>query len=386
MGYQTTVPYHRTPLFRQISDCPAARPLTLDGCPQRALTAYCMAVSGINDLNPVLVRQPETWQPPRTGDIGELVHDFVRHTLVRYPVPAFMYKVWQSDNTLHKQWFIHLGAGKNLRKAEGLPFSKPMTKMHAHHFCAAPAWMTITQALRYGQVRSMEGSIRMAKTIATSRIGQFIEPESEPFWLAAIREMVKAPELPSTKLRQVVEHWYQLFFVPQFTPSDTGRTKQVIPCDRLNPLNRDCLPDILERLLPNPAFIGLSSKEIKMAEAPFPKMNESWKRKLSGVPVLANYEIRQLRTSAQLLEEGRKMNHCVGTYTWHCSKGRSFIFAFRNTQRPFHQTCLTVEVNSRMRIVQIKGPSNRLPAPDEKKAIIAWAKLANLNTKCWDLE
>ncbi len=386
MGMSTAVPYQRTPLFRQISRCPTLRPATTSGAPQQVLTAYCMVLTGLDRLNPAYVRLPETWQAPHTGDIRVLVHDFVRHTLVRYPVPAFMYKVWDNDNDIHKQWFIHLGAGKNLRKAEGLPFDRPMTKMHAHHFCAAPSWMTIDQALRYGQVRAMDGSTRLAKWIATSCIGAGIDPASEPFWIAAIRELLADKKLTGTTVRAVIQHWYQLFFMPQFKYTANGRKKLVVPDEHLNPLLRTCLPDVLAQIRPNPAFIGLNTQEIVNLESPFPKMNDSWKRKVSGSRVLSGYEIRQIRTSRELVQEGQKMNHCVGSYVWRCRRGYTYIFSFQNARRPFQQSCLTIEVSRGMRMIQVKGPSNRQPSSDEKKVVMAWASLAGIRPDCGDLK
>lgn len=385
MGSQRTVPYQRTPLFRQISSNPQLRPKTSCGNPHQALTAYCLVLTGLDCLQPGFVRLPETWQPIASGDIRVLIRDFVQHTLVRYPVPAFMYKAWETDNDLHKQWFIHLGAGKNLRKAEGLPFEKPMTKMHAHHTCAAPSWMSIEQALRYGQVRSMDGDIRIAKAIATSVIGQNLDASSSAFWTAVIREILNMPDLPAHKIRAVIAKWHELFFVPQFATSAHGRIKQVIPDERMNPLHRDCLPDILQMLQPDPASLGLSSDEIAILAKPFPKMNDSWKHGLKKNRLLVGYDIRQLMNSADLIAEGKKQNHCVGTYTWSCRRGYTFIFVIRGAERAFHQTCLTIEVSRHKQIRQVKGPWNRTPNAQEKKVVQEWARLAGVKADCYDM-
>ena len=57
--------------------------------------------------------------------------------------PPFMDHAWLGNGAgyvgdeLCQQWFVHIGTGNNIRKADGLPF--PLTKLMAHHFLQAPA-------------------------------------------------------------------------------------------------------------------------------------------------------------------------------------------------------------------------------------------------------
>ena len=383
MGNSNVVLYQRTPLFRTLSKNIEARPKTKEGQPLPTLAAFCLVYTGLDQLSPVFVRQPETWKPPHTGELKGLVRDFVRHTLVRYPMPEFMYKVWDSDNVLHQQWFIHLGAGRNLRKADALPFAQPITKMHAHHFCAAPSWMQVEQALRYGQVLSMGGSVRLAKAVATSRIGTVLDTTSDAFWKAVLSQFIKNPDLSATQVRAVIEKWYQLFWVPQYVVSASGRMKLVAPDESLNPVSGGGLPEILALLSPSPELIGQRGGVPE--EQPFPKFSETWKRKAAKVRELWPYDIQQLRTTVALREEGRKMNHCVATYTNSCRRGRTFIFAFKNVKSPFSASLLTVEVRQNRQIIQVKGPANRQPTPNERQLVRYWAQLAGVNPDCWDM-
>lgn len=383
MGNSNVVLYQRTPLFRTLSKHIEARPQNRDGQPLPVLAAFCMAYTGLDKLNAVFIRPVEAWQPPQTGVLKVLVRSFVQHTLVRYPMPEFMYKVWDSDNVLHQQWFIHLGAGRNLRKAEGLPFVQPITKMHAHYFCAAPSWMQVGQALRYGQVLSMGGPVRLAKAVATSRIGTVLDTASDAFWRAVLGQLIKNPGLSATQVRAVIEKWYQMFWVPQYVVSASGRLKLVAPDETLNPISGGGLTEILAMLSPSPELIGQRGGIPE--EVPFPKFSDSWKRKTAKVRDLWPYDIQQLRTTVALREEGRKMNHCVATYSNSCRRGRTFIFAFKNVKGPFSASLLTVEVRQNRQIIQVKGPANRQPTPNERQVVRTWAQLAGLNPDCWDM-
>ena len=64
----------------------------------------------------------------------------LRHLLVRYDVPAFLDAAWLEGLTVegvkHQGWYTHIGQGRNISTADGLPI--PLTKKQAHHFLQAP--------------------------------------------------------------------------------------------------------------------------------------------------------------------------------------------------------------------------------------------------------
>lgn len=75
---------------------------------------------------------------------------------------------------------------------------------------------------------------------------------------------------------------------------------------------------------------------------------------------VAGFAIVALKTAADLDEEGRVMNHCVGTYAGEVARGDCLIFGVRQNG----QRIATVEVRGSAadggmpRIVQIQGPGN----------------------------
>ena len=90
------------------------------------------------------------------------------------------------------------------------------------------------------------------------------------------------------------------------------------------------------------------------------------------------YKIVQLTTNKSLIEEGRNLFHCVGTYTDNCLDRGSYIFSLRLIQDQFEDKVLiTIELNGNS-IRQKRGKKNRSCSAEEDRIIRIWAKENNL--------
>ena len=87
------------------------------------------------------------------------------------------------------------------------------------------------------------------------------------------------------------------------------------------------------------------------------------------------YTIAELLSSRELDEEGRSMNHCVGTYAGSCESGRVSIWSVRVIEPPAPATRLvTLEVsNADRQIVQARKRLNTLPESKEIAILKQWA-------------
>ena len=91
------------------------------------------------------------------------------------------------------------------------------------------------------------------------------------------------------------------------------------------------------------------------------------------------YELRELRNSRDLLQEGKKMKHCVGSYAESCYARKSSIWSMRcNGERQ-----LTIEVNKKGVLLQAYGNCNQDASKRQRKILKKWVKLNNLTV---DLE
>ena len=85
------------------------------------------------------------------------------------------------------------------------------------------------------------------------------------------------------------------------------------------------------------------------------------------------YKIKQLLTNKELVEEGIKLKHCVGTYTDNCIDRGSFIFSLRlDKENEEIIPLITIELNNK-RILQKRGKWNRDCLKEEDSLIQIWA-------------
>lgn len=81
------------------------------------------------------IRPLEQWRP-RSHNPNRQFSSLARHLWAVYGVPVFMDVAWLQGTVVQQQWFRHIGAGKNIRTAQGIPIS--LTKRMAHCFLEAP--------------------------------------------------------------------------------------------------------------------------------------------------------------------------------------------------------------------------------------------------------
>jgi hypothetical protein len=83
------------------------------------------------------------------------------------------------------------------------------------------------------------------------------------------------------------------------------------------------------------------------------------------------YRILAPRKPDDLIEEGRQLSHCVGSYTDRVAALDTFIFFLRRTSDP-DRSLVTVQVNTDGRLGQVRGRFNRQPAPEQMRFVEKW--------------
>lgn len=77
--------------------------------------------------------------------------------------------------------------------------------------------------------------------------------------------------------------------------------------------------------------------------------------------------IRAARNTNELIEEGKALSHCVGTYADRHAKGETNILFIRKASKP-DKSYYTIEIKKDI-IIQIHGKNNRSPSDDVKEFI-----------------
>lgn len=96
------------------------------------------------------------------------------------------------------------------------------------------------------------------------------------------------------------------------------------------------------------------------------------------------WSIRQITRRIDLVNEGRELNHCVGSYMHRCMSGDSAIFSLKRHTDGQAKRMLTIEVSPQTRcIVTALGRNNSRPTPQARQLMTRWAKLNKLNITRW---
>jgi hypothetical protein len=99
---------------------------------------------------------------------------------------------------------------------------------------------------------------------------------------------------------------------------------------------------------------------------------------------MRHWTITELLNNVELLEEGRRMRHCVATYAETCAKRQSAIWSLKIENGEGRKPVLTIEVDLPTKtICQVRGRCNRLPKDHEIAVIRRWMaregiRMANL--------
>lgn len=325
------------------------------------------------------IRDPCDWKP-RSHNIEKQVSSLALHLLCEYEPPAFMVGVWYAKNRTRRRWYIHLGQGKSIRTAPGLP--APLTKRMAHLFTQAPDHFNPLAAIRYGQVCALGGDRRMADAILGTRIAA--EFRDDQFDLELIRFFARNPMLDTTQYQPIVDYiWNQKYedqavfvargVVEQHGPphpgfSMGGRTPETLlrQVDEWHTrLGRTAKGGFL-------AWTRSSISEFELVEG---------KRESKNMRV---WRIIELLSSQELEEEGRTLGHCVASYASSCRRRVSSIWSVRRETATGVTRLLTVEIDMKRReVVQARGLRNRLPEPNEIAIVNRWTHANGLTVAPW---
>jgi hypothetical protein len=326
----------------------------------------------LNMLNLTGVRNRALRSPSdyasRSYNLDRQVDGLIEHMFVEYDTPRFLYKCLKLEHKnvpftdTFKRWFITIAQGGSFRKS--------------------------VQDL----MTSKEASVILN--------GTGDEPIFRYVWWAKL----KAAGVPDYTIDKVIEKLFHEKAVEKMSP----RHLEVIAFfgKYHNVLGREELAEVLDFLAWKLARDPEWSLKGRTASSLI-KLSNEWhvliqKAKLGGEVVWLGlglmdwehderdliYTVRELRNNRELMNEGRKQQHCVYSYVQRCVFGQSYIFSFRcYTKGPIVKMSdgteiqtkgeelgrVTIEVNKQRAIVQVKARGNAAPQPEHRVFIRMWA-------------
>ena len=331
------------------------------------------------------LRAPEHWvSPGRNAPAEAQVRSLSEHLFCLHRMPDFVHQAWLARGDLRwrdRDWFCLLAKGASWRDLPGLP--RTITRRALHLAGRAPGNLSIPQGLRWGQVAACGGGMVLAGEVVRSRmVGDMTH---DAHWSRLIERFAAAGERFASGFGIVADMYVELL--------REGREAHVerlshVPLPELFATSRRFWIEAREALAEH-------VEEWKGIEVEHPGtrarigglLRQSWAAFLPGAGDTALVGgklvmVRELTSGAELIAEGRRMRHCVATYTRDCLELRSAVFSIRIGEDDPHGE-LTVEVGrDTRRVLQARGRWNRRPDDHEHGILRLWADQHGLVPAC----
>lgn len=329
------------------------------------------------------IRSINTWEPKTKSREG-LFTSLCEHLFAKYPTPSFFWTIFDSPNVYIRQnndildlnqqrWvkiILRIAQGESFYKMiQAGDFKVPLSRKGCHLFLSSKGG-SLTHNVRTAQVLSLGGSKRLANTICkATRIGReinFADPNLEKFFNEFIIWCINNPMLDHEKIDPLLDYVMRELRPRHANFSMIGRSA--------NALIRE-----MERW-----HRELRGERWKRSSVPekFPSSNIKGFFKDRSRPDSGHIErwrIDEILTASELRSEGHRMRHCVYSYSSSIISGKCSIWSLNVRRNDGDYSVVTIEVeNATRRIVQARGPCNRMPEPKSKEIIMEWARSSNL--------
>lgn len=335
------------------------------------------------------IRDPEDWPGMRDGDPRTVIRSLVEHLFSRWKMPAFFDSAWTVKgelNYLERDWYCHLAAGGSLRKVQGMPPS--LTSRALHLAMNAPRDLTIRQALRWGQVKALNGSDELLQEVLRSRM--VVDLSNDVVWSRLLQKVISCADFQPRHFGIIADTLLEVI------ANDGWPRAEIlvgVPVKELLAYCRRFWSSLLRS-----AFFerpGCKRNDIHCAKLRMElKLWNSvqWASLVGSKPFQRNYQsggrtylcrIVELTRHWQLEEESFRMKHCVDTYGHSCKRGWSSIFSLRTEETVDGKTLttshITIEVYRKTRrIVQVRGKRNQYIDASRVPLLCEWARELDL--------
>lgn len=341
---------------------------------QQPANRFMVGLAQLARHHECFVRPTETWRPESRNPRRQFGH-LSRHLLARYAdVPGFMDAAWfgepDPDVTRQQQWFLHVGAGGNIRTAPEIPVV--LTKRMAHEFLSAPEDLTIPLALRWAQVIGQGGEQALARAVMASRLGESFE--EEVFWSSVVVFFARNPMLDPSQVGPIVDFAHNQKYEPQERFLADGTVERQGPRQPNYAMKSRSMEKLLRQV--DEWHEALNQRVVDpFEEDARPRGGKGWQNLIAwdrcdisefdheetntNTGENINWMIRELCSNRALSAEGRAMAHCVSSYEKSCRNGNTTIWSLSARVDRARIPVLTIAVDPRRRaITQVRGKFN----------------------------
>lgn len=322
------------------------------------------------------IREPEDFKLKfKTNNIEKRFVPFMRHIFCKYKAPKFFDNVIKGylsekvkcqenikykSNTLkydeHINWFLCIGSGGSIYKEY---FKDYLTKKETHIFsnCVHDD-LSVKQVITYSIAFAESEDVGISKKLALSNFS--LKDNMSEFWKNCIKFFSNNENMPETinKINDIIDylqHEKQLNI--DFSIFGSGFT--------LNSLSKR-MTDWHHELRRAKEFGSYSWDGVDIEDFIFVKNDGKESQEL--------FKIEQLKTSKDLLRDGKEQHHCVFSYKRKCIEGIVSIWSLSINGKKK----VTIELKDN-NIIQSRGFANRATKPNEDFIILKWCSVNNIN-------
>lgn len=302
------------------------------------------------------------------------------NTLIQY-IPAYIW--WHLGAGVFEAKLVkHLGEGKNMRTYDNCGW---MSRKMVHIFCnLSPTEIAPNRALSYAFVQSL-GLNKEMSHLVTNYLPQgglvHFHFETVKRWKPVLLKLADWQQM-----EQNTFHWQRLLGYIQH-----------------------CIDEFPEWSIKGRTFVSLNRMAIawhvenqNIRQRGYPKVLYTWEganyKEWNGVVGKKEYQIVQLLSSSQLVDESQNMDHCVHSYDHDCKRGLCSIWSLRekmvmkateiDDESKFSliemwRPKVTIEVNANNEIVQMKAAFNAQPEQYLLDIVGQWAVGEQLEIADW---
>ena len=327
-------------------------------------------------------RRPlEKWRP-KSHNRQRQFASLIRHLLADYDVPSFMDTVWLRNDKASARMrdiWVHLGQGKNIRKAKRLPMA--LTKKAAHILLSAPEELTFEHAFKWAHMQTFGLRPRLCAALLGSRWG--LDFSEQGFWDSVLRFLSSNPMIAPDRIGPIIDYIYaQKFEGPILLIDGDKILRDDPPHPGFSMTNRQGTA-ILEQVEVWHAELARTTTRRGKGRRAMDDVycKSGWKtvretEKLNEVES-AVWEFVEILNELELHEEGRKMRHCIYSYRDRISAGSCSIWSLRTCRLGgAHDGTikrqLTVEVSANGRVNEARGFANALPTGRSEFLLRRW--------------
>ena len=316
------------------------------------------------------VRDINTWKP-KGKSVEANIRSLGEHVWAKYKVPQFLWSalyyktesVHSAVRILHSlatvpaaEFVRRVAAGESAYKAfstSGLPV-KP-TRGLTHRFMLSTTEHSFVPAFRLAQAQEAKVDVRLHHVFtdpSTSFCESFYTAEEEILFSSYVSWIGTQHMLNPSKVAPIWDYVRR-----QRNFSFKGRTALALLRDVdqwHNDLNR-----LNIKHYKGPSVYAPSGFHPKTYDFSTEKHKKIW-------------EIREILTAKELLEEGKRQSHCVFSYASMIEQGRISIWTVVLENNEGRWANLTLEVTKDLRIAQARGRYNRMPTPEEHQILNRW--------------